>query len=1054
VRAQDAKRGSQDKTQVDPALRAYYSGNGLLARGLDELAIQEYRTFLRSHADHAKAPVARYGLGVAHFRLGHMQDAADALTPLLKLPDFPSFKYAAETQLMLGQAALALGQFARAADILSDMAEAFPEHDNADQAMALLVEALHRAGANERAARTGRNFVKRFPNSGALDRAELFRGVSEMALTRFADAAKRFGGILDRSPDGPYLAQASLLRAQCLDRTGALGKAAALFQRVLDGGDDALTPDALVGLASIAHRAGKADDAAALLDRLLREFPASDPVGEAIVLRARIAVEQGALDDAKRLLKRAVARTLGPQDAALYWLGKAELRGGDHAEAAAHFTIALQQFPDSPLAPQLRYDLAVAQDRLGRSDDAAATLDAFLARNDDGPLKADALYLRAAIAHDAGEREKSDELLAALINNEPKSDMVPAASFLRIENAYLSGDLQEAVDRASRFLNAHPADAQASAARYRRGAALYQLGDLNDASAALARIVNGTETRTAFRPALLMLGDIAFRKDSYGDAERYFKQFLSFGPDQDGADDAMLKLGLAYARLDQPADALPMFALLLKTHPDSPHHLHALFESGQALVSLNRDDDAKAAFSALLEQGDDSRFAALALNHLGSIAERQGDDARAASLYAQAARTAKAGDSDIAPRIEATALYRRAQALFSDEDYTGAASAFAAFIATFSNDDRAPTARAQRGVALSRAGQTDVAIKALADVRQRDLQYLGEDLRSAVVYEHAWSLRASGDAAGATSALQALLSQEPAPTINLRAHALVELAELHMDEEHYGDAADLLRDARSLAATRDGRDAIEDELKQNAAYRLGVCEFRLKRFDEAARVMDEFLAGRDDDPLAESAALIAGESHHQQGRHAQAVERFKQALAHDDAPLEDQQTALLRMGESLAALQRWRESAASFQEYLERFSETPLWFQAQFGVGWALENQGQFDSEMAAYQKVIDGHQGETAARAQFQIGQCLFAKKAYEHAVRELLKVDILYAYPQWSAAALFEAGRCFEALEQPAAARKQFNQVVERFGDTSWAQLARARLAVPASRGIPGGE
>ena len=74
------------------------------------------------------------------------------------------------------------------------------------------------------------------------------------------------------------------------------------------------------------------------------------------------------------------------------------------------------------------------------------------------------------------------------------------------------------------------------------------------------------------------------------------------------------------------------------------------------------------------------------------------------------------------------------------------------------------------------------------------------------------------------------------------------------------------------------------------------------------------------------------------------------------------------------------------------------------------------------------------------------------EQAARELLKVDILYAYPEWSAAALYEAGRCFQELSNPVDARKQFEKVAHDHGATNWAQLAEQRLAELSQSGLPG--
>jgi TolA-binding protein len=129
-----------------------------------------------------------------------------------------------------------------------------------------------------------------------------------------------------------------------------------------------------------------------------------------------------------------------------------------------------------------------------------------------------------------------------------------------------------------------------------------------------------------------------------------------------------------------------------------------------------------------------------------------------------------------------------------------------------------------------------------------------------------------------------------------------------------------------------------------------------------------------------------------------------------------------------------------------------MWFQARFGVGWALENEGRLDEAVEAYRAVVKRHQGPTAARAQFQIGECLYSQKKYVEAVRELLKVDIHYAYPEWSAAALYEAGRCFQEMGDPVDARRQFEQVRQQHADTHWAQLAGERLGELARTSLPG--
>ncbi|UCD76022.1 MAG: tetratricopeptide repeat protein, partial [Phycisphaerales bacterium] len=203
--------------------------------------------------------------------------------------------------------------------------------------------------------------------------------------------------------------------------------------------------------------------------------------------------------------------------------------------------------------------------------------------------------------------------------------------------------------------------------------------------------------------------------------------------------------------------------------------------------------------------------------------------------------------------------------------------------------------------------------------------------------------------------------------------------------------------------------------------------------------------------LIASASLLCGEALYRTGAHQQAATHLRRVVdEHGDDGACD--PALLRLGECLAALQLWPGSEAAFAEYLRRFGDSELWFQAQFGVGWAMENQGRFDEAIAEYRKVIDRHSGPTAARAQFQIGECLYAGRQFEDAARELLKVDILYACPEWSAAALYEAGRCFEELGRPHEAAAQYERLQEEHGKTRWAELAGERLLSLQPAPLPG--
>lgn len=578
---------------------------------------------------------------------------------------------------------------------------------------------------------------------------------------------------------------------------------------------------------------------------------------------------------------------------------------------------------------------------------------------------------------------------------------------------------------------------------------------LDEARDELARIAEGSETDESFCPALLSLGDIHFQRGEWKKAEAYLFDYLAGGMDVSLADDALLKLGLSRQRDGRPAEAIETYDQLIARFAESPHHVQAHFERGQVLVSMERLDEAAKAFAAVLDADGKSRFAAYALNHLAAIAAKRGKLDESAKLYARVASEAPSDD------MKADALFQQGQSFMSAQRFDKAEEVFSDFVSRYSSHDRTGkagllvgTAYAKRAIAIARQDRYEDALKAIEEAERHSLGKQDAALASAVRYEKAWCLRKLGRGDEAAGAYRVLTSRTNVDSLG--AHAMLELAEIEYANEAFADAAKLLR--RVYDAMKLGDSEVSTDVKEQTVYRLGLCEFKLERFERAGELFEEFLVAYPDSRLTASACFYAGESLFTLGRHERAVQLFAR-VSREFAS--DQQAgsaspvcgpSLLRLGESLATMQRWARSEQAFSDYLDRFADSEHWFQARFGLAWARENQKRYDEAVSEYQKVVASHQGPTAARAQFQIGECRFAQKKHGEAVREFLKVDILYAYPKWSAAALFEAGRCFEKLGKTVEARNHFKQVSDRHEQTRWAAMAAQRLSELSASGVPG--
>lgn len=1018
------------------ALRAYYAGNGFLNRGLYDLAADEYRAFLSEHADHDKAGVARYGLAVSLYRLGKHADAAEQLD---QLKDNDDFAFAAEVLTLLGRCRLTLGDDAAAAAAFERVVDHHEDHKLAPDATVGLCEALYRLGRYDDAMKQARRLISRWPNHELVPRALYFDGLSLMATGAYKDAAGRFERIVEKSPDSPFVEHATLLLAQCDHQTQQWDEATRCYREAIQRGGQ-YAADAMAGLGMLLEQRGESAEAGRLLDQFLKNNTNHPMAIAAKFHRARAYFDADEFDRAQAMFEQVAGADGDLQDDATYWAAKCRLRQEDAADAGRRLKRAIEQNPTSDLLPEMRYDLAVALVRTNALEEATTVLREFLDQHAEHALAADALYLLATTTHQQQKYDESLEHCRAFLSKYRKSDLAAATSYLAAENEFLASRYDDARKSYERFLRDYPGDSQSGAARYRLGMALYHLHDFAKAKTSLTPAADAVGENAAYRPALLALGDIAFEEGDWGTAESRLVAYLSGGTDVAGADDALLKLGLARERQERYAPAIEAFDRLIAGFPESPQRLQAIFERGQSLLAAGDLDRAAEALQRVLDEGGESRFAPFALNHLGDIATRRKQFEKAAELYA---RAGQGGEKS----VEADALLAQGLARMSAGEFDAAEKALGEFCERYGDHARAPEAAAQRAIALSRLDRHQDALQAIRKIEKRDADKLSESLRAALTYEKAWCLRQTGDNDSSAEAYRALLDMTQ--DAGLRSHAMLGLAEIEAEAGRKEQAAAMLRELRKMADEKSS--TVSADVREQMLYRLGVCEFELDHFNAAADALELLIHDYAKSDFVASASYFCGEAHFRAGRHAAAVEQFQRVV---DQHSEDAAygPSLLRLGECLAQLQRWKPSEDAFAAYLAKFGDAPGAYQAQFGVAWARENQARYEEAVAAYRKVIDTHKGPTAARAQFQIGECLFAQNKYEDAVRELLKVDILFAYPQWSAAALFEAGRCFEKLGKNVEARDQFKQVDEKYAETEWAAMARQQLGAMADAAPPG--
>jgi tetratricopeptide (TPR) repeat protein len=921
-------------------------------------------------------------------------------------------------------------------------------------------------------------FLATKPTGPERTSARYAKAICLIELKRGAEAIAELDAVLGTSADATpfeFRGDALLLRARLAFDGGDFASAAQFAGRIAsDAPDFAQAPIARQLAGESLLRAGQPAKALAVLDELLATKPAPAIARRSALLAGHAAValknDAGAVDRLKLppreggtaaelapidLLAAQCLHRLGdlpgafaryraaadaqPSDDALLGVGQTgrATKQLDRARTALDQLLAA----DRKLADRTRASATIERARIALEENDAARARALMEGLTPSPENLDrVLSWRANAQSAAGARDAAIETLGEALRSVPTSPLAPAMRFDLAGMLLAEEQWAEAAETYERFLKEAPKHQLAPQAALRRAICFARLGKIDAARTAFAAALEALPANATNERALALAEslELATLAADWSAVESIANELLGVTKDPARRSEALLRQGIAAARQQRPAEAVAAFDQLLKEFPQAASATHASLERAEALLLLGRTKEALADFRRVAEATDarDATLRLAAKARLANVLLRQGDAGDAAALLADA-------DGDALVDLAV------AQSLNGAHDQANAT--LTRFLERSPDSPRAAEAHARRGIARSRLGQPTEALEDLGDLDrvQRTAKghagSLSPELAAAAAFERGLVLSALGRKDEALSAFDRLASTPSA----YAAFASIELARLLVDAGKDAEAAKALdRCEQSLASARA---ADKPSIEERSLYFRGLLASRGSKHADAIAALtglrDRFPAS----PLLSSARLLLGESLLASGRAADAAAEFEAVLSADPGDAVREPT-LLRLGESLAAAQRWAASEKAYSQHLDRYADAPLWHQARFGQGWAREQEGRFDAAIECYRDVVARHDGPTAARAQFQIGECLFAMKKLDDAVREFLKVDVLYAHAEWSAAALYEAGRCFASLGRIDDARAQFTAVRTRFAATKWAELAARDEGRLAPDALPG--
>lgn len=1018
------------------AIRQYRDAVAFQNRGVYDLAADEWGKFLKQFADDPLASKAQHYLGICQLQLKQYDEAAASLAAVVG--KYPKFELLESTYLNLGLAQYSQAQagkpelFDTAATTFSTLAEKFPQGDKLPTALFFLGESLYARQKKAEAAKAYGLLVDRFPKAEQRADALYALGVAREELGQAAEAGAAYDLFLKEFAQHALRAEVTMRRGETLFAAGKFADAEKWFAAAAGMADFALADQSTMRQAASLYQQKKYAEAASLYAAVPGKYPRSAHVAAATLAAGNCHYLAGNLDEAKKWLAAAIKLGGPGAPEAAHWLCRALLKQSQPAEALKVAEAALPGAGASPLAVQLLMDQADAvYEQPSRRGEAVALYAALADKHADHALAPQALYLAAFTALGVGDHAKALQFAERFLKSHAADPLAADVKYVAAEAGLQSGRHAGAESLYRELLAAQANHPDAPQWKVRLALALLLQKKHAEVVKELEPVAAGLGKPELVAEGWHLIGSAQLELQQYDAAAKALSAALTAAAAWRQADETLLNLALAQRQLKQAGAAKASLQRLLTDFPQTRLADRARYRLGELAYAAGDFAGAAAEYQRVIETTPGSPLAPHALFGLGWSLSNQKDYSAAADVLTRLL------DQHAGHALAPKARYARAVCRQQLQQFDAALADVAEFLKSSPAGGEKSDALYVQGLALAGQKKPVEAAAVFQSLLTADPKYAGADK---VLYEWAWALKSRNqeqDAAGLFARLAAEHGASP-----LAAEACFHSGEFQYQNKDYAQAAA----AYQAAAEKAGK----SEVGEKATHKLGWSQYQQAQFDKAgqtfARQVSDFPQGE----LAADGRFMAAEATFKQNQFADAYAAYQALLTAPPASKDFQVLARLHAGQSAAQLKKWDESLRLLEKCAADFPDTAYLPELLYEQGWARQNLGQLEPAMKLYERVAGLTEREVGARARFMLGEALFEKKEHKEAIRQFFKVAYAYGYPRaaepvrkWQAKAAYEAGRCFEVLQDTKQAIGSYREVVEKYPQSEHAAAAKDRIA-----------
>ena len=881
-------------------------------------------------------------------------------------------------------------------------------------------------------------FLQKYPKDRRANQCVFFLGEVQLQLGKLNEAREQFQKYATLEPNGKY-ARAALFRSS--EAAYLAGNYAAakpgLESFFAKYPDNRLGAFVLPYLGDIALTNNDLPAAAGYFRKGLTQFPEGRMQDDCRFGLGRALEKQNQTEEAERLYL-AVAGKPGSAlaDAAQFHLGALQYATGRYEPAIESFSAFETRLAASSWQPNARLGRGLCLLKLQRPDEAVKQFDAVLA----APSSGDELFAQAMRGKIQAALQKKDYagvdgVAVEFEKRFPKSAVLSDVRRMVARSLVERKEFAKAAAILEPLVAAKTSGPQDLENRYLLAVSYEGLKRYEDALAALQPVVKDAAGQLK-ADALLTHGSLLLAVKKYAEGVAPLEAFFQGNPAGESALKGAGALAVCYARTGQLDKAKKLYADFIAKQPQHPLAAPATALLAEAAYDANDVAWSNELSGRLAATGNSAEQQLTGKLGLAWSQFKSGKLAEAAALFDEVLQ------KNPPEAVAAEAALARGQILDQLGQNEPALSMYQQVIDKYPKSKQHADALLAAARLREKLKQPQQAAPLYERLAKDYPQFAKLD---AVLYEWAWSLSELNKQDDANRLFERL--RKDFPQSRFWADATCRLAQRALDTKDLDGAMKLAEEVLNRKDAGPGV-SVQDaaKVREFALFLRGQVQAAKSDWPKVREAFEAFLKEFPNTQRKLIAEFWVAEACYRQSDYAAAgprLERLAQEIKDQREPW--MAMILLRRAQLLAQQNQWRDAFAIVSKIAGDFPNFEQQYEVDYLLGRCLADQADFDGARQAYKRVIRSAAGaktETAAMAQWMIGETYFHQKNYESALREYSALEILYAYPTWQAGALLQAGKCHEMLGEGREAILRYKRILKNYPQTTFVAEATQRL------------